>query len=119
MLNLLKLKQGMLKYLLICSLAFTATAYARGLPIWMQDNYRWWGQVQNQHLQTQQQLQMQDQYRRQLLLQDQDRQIQKIKDQQDALEDAQRSLLMHGYSNRLRIYSRQLNKNKAVGKRKK
>jgi hypothetical protein len=69
-----------------------------------QDNF--WQQVQIQHLQTQQQLQAQDQYRRFLLLQDQERQIQQIMDQQDQLEYMQRNLIMHEHSDRLRMYTR-------------
>jgi type II secretory pathway component PulK len=94
------------------------TAYSRGLPIWQQDNYRW-QQLQNQHIQTQQQLQAQDQYRRQLLLQDQERQIQKINDQQHQLEQQQRSLTIHGYSDRLRMYGKSVNNPPVLKKKQK
>ena len=64
-----------------------------------------WQQVQLQHLQTQQQLQSQDQYRRQLLFQDQQRQIDQIQDQQHEIEIMQRNSIMHQHSDRLRLYS--------------
>jgi tmRNA-binding protein len=72
-------------------------------PGGFQDNF--WQQVQIQHLQTQQQLQSQDQYRRQLLLQDQQRQIQQLQDQQSQIEYMQRNSIMHQYSDRLKMYS--------------
>jgi len=72
-------------------------------PGGFQDNF--WQQVQIQHLQTQQQLQSQDQYRRQLLLQDQQRQIEQIQDQQSQFEFMQRNSIMHQYSDRLKMYS--------------
>jgi type II secretory pathway pseudopilin PulG len=102
--------------ILLC-LSIVSTGYARGLPIWQQDNYRW-QQLQIQHLQTQQQLQAQDQYRRQLLLQDQERQIQKLRDQQDQLEETQRSITIHGYSDRLKMYSKPANNSPAGVKKK-
>lgn len=72
-------------------------------PGGFQDNF--WQQVQIQHLQTQQQLQSQDQYRRLLLLQDQQRQIQQLEDQQNQIEYMQRNSIMHQYSDRLKLYS--------------
>lgn len=72
-------------------------------PGGFQDNF--WQQVQIQHLQTQQQLQAQDQYRRLLLLQDQQRQIEKLQDQQNQIEFMQRNSIMHQYSDRLKMYS--------------
>lgn len=94
-----------------------AEARERGLPIWQQDNYRW-QQIQLQHLQTQQQLQAQDQYRRQLLLQDQERQIQKLRDQQQEIEDRQRSLMMREHTDKLRLYSKPLKAGQAGVKKK-
>ena len=72
-------------------------------PGGFQDNF--WQQVQMQSLQTQQQLQSQDQYRRQLLLQDQGRQIQQLQDQQYQIESMQRNSIMHQHSDRLKMYS--------------
>ncbi len=67
-----------------------------------------WQQAQYMHLQTQQQLQAQDLYRRQLLLQDQERRIDRLEDLQLQNSLRQNSLMMHEYSDRLRIYSRPL-----------
>ncbi len=92
--------------LLLFSFSVYAGPRSHGLPIWLQDNN--WQQIQFQHLQTQQQLQAQDQYRRQLLQQDQERQLQKLQDQQNRLEGLQRSLLIHDHSERLKMYSRPL-----------
>jgi tmRNA-binding protein len=91
--------------LLLFLLSFSALAAPRVNypPGGFQDNF--WQQVQIQHLQTQQQLQSQDQYRRQLLLQDQQQQIQRIVDQQGQIEYMQRNLNMHQYSDRLKMYS--------------
>jgi hypothetical protein len=66
---------------------------------------RMWVTEQMMHLQTQQQLQQQDLYRRQLLMQDQERQLQKIMDQQDQLRYMQDSSTMHEHSNRLKYFS--------------
>ncbi len=91
--------------ILLLFLSFSALAGSRTyIPqSGFQDNF--WQQVQMQHLQTQQQLQSQDQYRRFLLLQDQERQIQQMMDQQDQLEYMQRNLIMHEHSESLRMYS--------------
>ena len=64
-----------------------------------------WQRAQIQHLQTQQQLQEQDQYRRLLLLQDQQRQLQQVLDQQSQMEYMQRNSTIHQHSDRLRMYS--------------
>ena len=72
-------------------------------PGGFQDNV--WQRAQIQHLQTQQQLQEQDQYRRLLLLQDQQRQLQQVLDQQGQFEYMQRNSTMHQHSDRLRMYS--------------
>jgi hypothetical protein len=78
-------------------------------PGGFQDNF--WQQVQIQHLQTQQQLQAQDQYRRSLLLQDQERQLQQLIDQQNQMEFFQRNQMMHQHSDRLRMYIQPLKAN--------
>ena len=75
-------------------------------PGGFQDNF--WQQIQIQHLQTQQQLQSQDQYRRLLLLQDQQRQIQQLQDQQNQIEYMQRNSIMYQHSDRLKMYSQPL-----------
>lgn len=96
--------------LLLLLLSFSALAAGPrvyGPPGGFQDNF--WQNVQLQNLQTQQQLQYQDQYRRQLLLQDQQHQIQQLIDQQNQLEYMQRNLNMHEYSDRLKMYSKQPN----------
>lgn len=72
-------------------------------PGGFQDNV--WQRAQIQHLQTQQQLQEQDQYRRLLLMQDQQRQLQQIQNQQSEIEFTQRNQIMHQHSDRLRMYS--------------
>jgi hypothetical protein len=71
-------------------------------PGGFQDNF--WQQIQNQHIQTQQQLQSQDQYRRQLL-QDQQWQLERLQDRQYKLDYMQRNSIMHDHSDRLRMYS--------------
>jgi hypothetical protein len=68
-----------------------------------------WQQAQSMHLQTQQQLQAQDQYRRQLLLQDQQLQIDQLEYQQDQMDRMQRSATMHQYSDHLKQYSDSVN----------
>jgi hypothetical protein len=107
----------MLKILLFF-ISLPALAAPRGLqpPSGFQDNF--WQQVQIQNLQTQQQLQSQDQYRRLLLLQDQEREIQRIQDQQNQLEYLQGSSQMHQYSDRLKMYSRPVRGNVGVVKKK-
>jgi hypothetical protein len=92
--------------LLLLFVSFSAFAAPRlnFPPGGFQDNF--WQQAQIQHLQTQQQLQSQDQYRRLLLLQDQQRQLQQLRDQQYDFEYLQRNSIMHEHSNRLRMYSR-------------
>jgi hypothetical protein len=85
-------------------------------PGGFQDNF--WQQVQIQHLQTQQQLQSQDQYRRLLLLQDQERQIQQLQDQQSQIEYMQRNSIMHQYSDRLKMYSNPVKSRQEVVKKK-
>jgi hypothetical protein len=85
-------------------------------PGGFQDNF--WQQVQIQHLQTQQQLQSQDQYRRQLLLQDQQHQIEHLQDQQYQLEYLQRNSIMHEYSDRLRSYSHPIKPKPQIVKKK-
>ena len=65
-------------------------------PTGFQDSF--WQQVQIQNLQSQQQLQSQDQYRRQVLFQDQQMRMKQ-------LEDMQRSLMIHQDSNQLMIDS--------------
>jgi hypothetical protein len=97
----------MLRIFLLFLLSFSAFAGPRGLPIWLQDNNNW-QQAQIIHIQTQQQLQAQDQYRRQLLIQDDLRQIQRITDRQSDLERLQRNQLMHNHSDRLLMYSRSI-----------
>ena len=85
-------------------------------PGGFRDNF--WQQVQIQHLQTQQQLQSQDQYRRLLLLQDQQRQIERLQDQQYQFEYLQRNAIMHEHSDRLRMYSRPVRVRPEVVKKK-
>ena len=65
-----------------------------------------WNQAQLMHLQTQQQLQAQDIYRRQLLNQDLQRQMDRLEDQR--IEDDLRlnSLMMRQHTDRLRSLSR-------------
>jgi tmRNA-binding protein len=91
--------------LLLFFISFSAFAGPRVNypPGGFQDNF--WQQVQIQHIQTQQQLQSQDQYRRQLLLQDQQRQIEQLQDQQSQFEFTQRNSIMHQHSDRLKMYS--------------
>ncbi len=94
----------MLRFLLFfISLSAFAAPRVTYPPGGFQDNF--WQQVQLQQLQTQQQLQSQDQYRRLLLLQDQQRQLQQLEDQQYQIEYMQRNLQMHQHSDRLRMYS--------------
>jgi len=104
--------------LLLFFVSFSAVAAPRVTypPGGFQDNF--WQQVQLQQYQTQLQLQSQDQYRRMLLLQDQERQIQQIEDQQNQLESRQGSMLMHQYSDRLKMYSRPSYIKSEVGKKK-
>jgi len=85
-------------------LSFSVYAAPRVIypPGGFQDNF--WQQIQSQHLQTQQQLQSQDQYRRQLL-QDQQWQIERLQDRQYKLDYMQRNSIMHDHSDRLRMYS--------------
>jgi hypothetical protein len=99
-------------------ISFSALAAPRVTypPGGFQDNF--WNQVQLQHLQTQQQLQSQDQYRRQLLLQDQHRQIQQLQDQHSEMEYMQRNSNMHQYSERLKMYSQPVNAKQEVVKKK-
>jgi ribosomal protein L9 len=91
--------------LLLLFLSFSAFSAPRVTypPGGFQDNF--WQQVQLQHLQTQQQLQSQDQYRRQLLLQDQQRQIDRLEDRQNQIEHMQQNSIMHQHSDRLKMYS--------------
>jgi hypothetical protein len=89
--------------LFFVSLSVFAAPRVNYPPGGFQDNF--WQQVQIQHLQTQQQLQAQDQYRRLLLLQDQQRQIEQLQDQQSQMEYLQRNSIMHQYSDRLKMYS--------------
>lgn len=93
---------------LLFFLSFSALAAPRAYipPGGFQDNF--WQQVQIQHLQTQQQLQYQDQYRRMLLMQDQERQLQQLMDRQDDMEFFQRNQIMHEHSDRLRLYTQPL-----------
>lgn len=108
----------MLRLLLILfSLSATAAPRLTYPPGGFQDNF--WQQAQYQHLQTQLQLQSQDQYRRQLLLQDQQYQIDRIRHQQDELEYLQRNSIMHDHSDRLRMYSRPSITKPKIDKRKK
>jgi hypothetical protein len=93
--------------LLLFFISFSAFAKGPRLnfpPGGFQDNF--WNQVQIQHIQTQQQLQSQDLYRRQLLMQDQQRQIQQLQDKQYQFEYLQRNSIMHDHSDKLRMYSR-------------
>ncbi len=102
--------------LLVISLSTFAAPRATYPPGGFQDNF--WRQVQIQHLLTQQQLQAQDQYRRQLLSQDQQRQIQLLQDNQNQLEYMQHNSTMHGYSDRLKMYSQPLKSRPDVVKKK-
>jgi ribosomal protein L9 len=107
----------MLRLLLFfISLSAFAVPRVNQPPVGFQDNF--WQQVQLQHLQTQQQLQYQDQYRRQLLLQDQQQQIQRIMDQQNQFEFMQRNSIMHQYSDRLKMYSSPVRGRQEVVKKK-
>jgi hypothetical protein len=90
----------------VSSAAFAAPRPYIPPPGWFNDSF--WQQVQIQHLQTQQQLQAQDQYRRSLLLQDQQRQIERLRDQQSQFEYLQRNSIMHEHSDRLKLYSQPL-----------
>ena len=91
----------MLRFLLFF-LCFSVLA-APMPPTGFQDSF--WQQVQIQNLQSQQQLQSQDQYRRQVLFQDQQMRMKQLEDQQNQLEDMQRSLMIHQDSNQLMIDS--------------
>jgi hypothetical protein len=94
----------MLRLLLfIISLPVFAAPRLNQPPGGFQDNV--WQRAQIQLLQTQQQLQEQDQYRRLLLMQDQQRQLQQVLDQQSQFEYMQRNSTMHQHSDRLRMYS--------------
>ena len=97
----------MFKIFFIFFLSFSVFAGPRSapFPIWLNEDYTW-QRAQMMHLQTQQQLQAQDQYRRLLLLQDQQRQIQRLQDQQNQLEFMQRNSIMHQHIDRLKVYSR-------------
>jgi hypothetical protein len=108
----------MLRLILLFFTSFSAVAGARlnFPPGGFYDNF--WSQVQIQHLQTQQQLQSQDQYRRFLLLQDQQRQIEQLQDQQNQFEFLQRNSIMHEHSDKLRMYSRPVRLKPEVVKRK-
>lgn len=101
-------------------LLMTATAFAAPRTYMPQSGFQdnFWQQVQVQHLQTQLQLQSQDQYRRQLLMQDQQRQIQQIQDQQSEINYLQRNSIMHEHSDRLRLYSRPIKARPQVTKKK-
>ena len=94
--------------LLLLFISFSAYAGPRLTypPGGFQDNF--WNQVQLQHLQTQQQLQSQDLYRRQLLMQDQQRQLERLQDQQYQFEYLHRNSIMRNHSDRLRLYSQPL-----------
>lgn len=90
----------------VSSVVFAAPRPYIPPPGWFNDNF--WQQAQIQHLQTQQQLQAQDQFRRSLLLQDQQRQIERLQDQQSQFEYLQRNSIMHEHSDRLKLYSQPL-----------
>jgi hypothetical protein len=90
-------------FLLFISFSVYAAPRVTYPPGGFQDNF--WQQVQIQHLQTQNQLQSQDQYRRQLLMQDQQRQIERLEDRQYQIDYMQRNSIMHQYSDRLKMYS--------------
>jgi uncharacterized membrane protein (DUF106 family) len=98
--------------ILLFYLGFSAYAMARSVavPLGFQDNF--WQQVQVQNIQSQLQLQSQDQFRRLLLLQDQQRQIQRLVDQQSQLENMQRNMIMHQHADQLMRISRPIKQRK-------
>lgn len=97
----------LLRILILLSCIIPAVTGARPAPypIWLYPDDVW-QRSQNMHLQTQQQLQMQDQYRRNLLMQDQERQLRRLIDEQRNLESLQRSNIMRQHVDQLRSYSR-------------
>lgn len=77
-----------------------------------------WQQAQIMHLQTQQQLQAQDLYRRQLLMEDQQWRMDRLEDQRAEDNLRLNSLMMHQFSDRLKMYSRPVeSRAKSAGKR--
>lgn len=92
---------------LILLFLISLPAYSRSIVIYPGGFYsNTFNQAQLMHLQTQQQLQAQDLYRRQLLMQDQQWQMERLENQR-ALDDIRlNSLRMHQYSDRLKLYSR-------------
>ncbi len=94
-------------FLLYLSFSAIASARGNGYPIWLHNDNAW-NRAQIMHLQTQQQLQSQDQYRRNLLLQDQLWQLQRLQDQQDDLNFMLHNSNMHQHIDRLKRYSRSL-----------
>ncbi len=96
-----------------------APVYSRSITVYPGSFYsNTWIQAQLMHLQTQQQLQSQDLYRRQLLMQDQQWQINRLADQRMLDELRMNSRLMHQYSDRLRRYSRSADAPTGAAKRK-
>ena len=94
----------MLRLLIFFLISLPAFARTTVMPqSGFQDNM--WQQSQIMHIQTQQQLQAQDQYRRQLLQQDQQRQIERLEDQQRQLEYLQQSDIWHQHAQQLRLLS--------------
>ena len=86
-------------------------------PIWLY-NDTLWQKEQLIHLQTQQQLQAQDEYRRQLLLQNQQWQLDRLRDEQQKLEYRQRNSIMYDYADRLRKYGALFKSAPATSKKK-
>jgi hypothetical protein len=107
-----------MKCLLLFLISLTANAAPRfnQPPGGFQDNF--WQQLQYQHIQTQQQLQAQDQYRRLLLQQDQQRQLQQLLDRQNQFEFMERNSIMHEHSDRLKMYSQPIRPRSEAEKKK-
>ncbi|MBM4207823.1 MAG: hypothetical protein FJ190_07310 [Gammaproteobacteria bacterium] len=95
----------MLRLILLFLISFPV--YSRSIIVYPGNFYsNTWNQAQIMHVQTQQQLQAQDLYRRQLLLQSQQWRMDRLEDQR--ISDGMRlnSLMMHHHSDRLKQYSR-------------
>ena len=106
----------MLRLMLL--LLISLPAYSRSITIAPGSFYsNTWQQAQWMHLQTQQQLQAQDLYRRQLLIQDQEWRLDRLEDQRSRDNLRLNSLMMHQYSDRLKSYSRPIYRSPRVLKK--
>lgn len=92
---------------LILLFLISLPVYARSIIVYPGGFYsNTWNQAQMMHLQTQQQLQAQDLYRRQLLMQDQQWRMDQLEDQRILDNIRLNSTNMHQHSDRLKLYSR-------------